>query len=150
MKYIIAAACLASNLAMAQAPPIGQGGAAPSPPFINRGAHQYTAGPTPTLSGCGTDAVVTGGDVAGRVIIGTDYNGSACYVIFHDPWVNGVPPSGTQGAFVSCVYSFMNNTVTATVIFNAVSIYFNGGSPSVAPSTWVSFNWVCIGTRLPP
>lgn len=151
MKYIIAAACLASNLAMAQAPPIGQGGAAPSPPYVTRGSKQYSAGPTPTFNAaCGSDASLVGSDSAGVLYLGTDYQTSNCAVQFAQKWEQEA--AAPFRSFVSCAVIVTHYMpVTAyQVYFDATYIYVMGANPSPSGAAPVKMSWICAGTRVPP
>jgi hypothetical protein len=91
-------ACALVFEAHAQAPVIGQGGAAPGPPIVNRGAHPIVAGPAPTIADwsapqCG-NAVFGGSDVAGYITYGTTSNNTDwCALNFSSRWQNidGMP-----------------------------------------------------------
>jgi hypothetical protein len=90
-------------------PPIGQGGGAPAPPFVQMGTHQIVGGPTPktvnnidVATGCGSDSIVQGSDMAGRIIFGsTSVPANGCAVAWTSPW---------PGWPVLCVASLLNGT----------------------------------------
>jgi len=146
-------AALSSTLAGAQAPPIGQGGAAPGPPFVARGGHQYTGGPTPTVSGCGTTILrVQGSDNTGFVRLGSDYDGMQCQIRFTQPW-------STEGGLVSqpnavCVLTVTSaqplTTPITALYYNANSIFLLGANGSQSTASPVRISWFCAGTVLPP
>jgi hypothetical protein len=83
---------LATNGAFSQAPPIGQGGAAPGPPFVARGGHIYASGPAPTIDPTCifVDPGFThasGSDVVGYVYPRNTWAvGTPCKMTFAIPW----------------------------------------------------------------
>jgi hypothetical protein len=91
-KFLFLLALLATCEAQAQAPPIGQGGAAPGPPLVFRGSHAVVGGPSPRIDptqgpGCGTDSAVAGSDVAGSIAFGSTSDPTmACVIRFAMPW----------------------------------------------------------------
>jgi hypothetical protein len=144
---------LATGVAFAQAPVIGQGGGpATGPPIVSRGNHAFTSGPTPTLgAGCGTAAngvFVTGNDVSGIVRLGSDYNPAGqCLIMFNQPWAwstaHGMP-------LLSCTITFtkFGGSAAYTATWDNTSILFVGGTASDTTSPAL-LAWQCIGTEIP-
>lgn len=115
----------------AQAPVIGQGGAAPNFPLINRLFHIHVSGPPPVISGCGTNPVLVNGstDTAGSVAPGA--NATACVITFANPFglnVNQAPFCSVDGSSVTVAYS------TSPTAINVLST--SGSSP---------ITWQCFG-----
>lgn len=152
---------LATGDAFPQAPPIGQGGAAPNPPLYNRGPHIFTSGATPKFVRCGTGATgsvlpfIRGTDVAGFMRVASDYDPAVpggCEIDFVTPYVfEGAP---FNAAAVSCSVSITGGSVTAPTVpwrfsYDNATIVISGGAPST-PTTITSVIWQCFGTQPPP
>ena len=136
-------------LAVAQAPVIGQGGAAPGPPFVFRGPHALSGGGQPTItsaSGCGTpgtvplqSAHINGTDTAGNWYVGSDYTPATfCHIKFHDSFPND--PSCSVLATVNTVVTALVGPISVTVDMDELII------SNATPNTIV--DWICIG--IPP
>jgi hypothetical protein len=134
--------------------PIGQGGASPNPPFVARGTHLFTAGPTPTLQGCGTDAVITGSDYAGNIILGSDYNPAGpCFIVFNQIYAPGFTTGPWFVTPLSCVATMGNYPMPPTdfsYFVQAGSIQLKGGVASNPAGAFTTVRYHCIGTQLPP
>jgi hypothetical protein len=138
---LFAAVTGASMLARAQAPVIGQGGAAPGPAMIQQGSHWFVAGPSaklsPTIGSCGTtNAGIIGTDIAGIVRLGDDYNVSPtnfCTIVFANPW-----PQRPL-----CVFQAITDTPPQVIIVNEGTdlpyAYFSSGTAAI------SVLYFCIG-----
>jgi hypothetical protein len=80
--------------ALAQAPVIGQGGAAPGPPLVFQGSHAIVGGPPVTVDhanaagdGCGAAPFVRGTDTAGSINFPADANPATfCVLKFAVPY----------------------------------------------------------------
>jgi hypothetical protein len=141
---IVVFACLAwfgvgvvlAQLRVAQAPVIGQGGAAPGPPFVNRGSHLLTAGPSATLTPANSTCVsnpinFTGSDTAGHIFPDAGAVGPCSVNFAHDFSVDG-------GGSVSCVVSSSVTPVEYT------------SSPAMLIISWVGttpnrISYFCVG-----
>jgi hypothetical protein len=149
---------LATTPVMAQAPVIGQGGAAPAPPWVARGSHAFSGGPTPTFNAaCGSvEVAITGSDTAGAIHLGRDYDPAApagCLITFVQPWaliIVGQGPPVEGFALVSCTVSFSRKQPPAawSITVDDKTIEISGGSPSITDSPSVVM-WQCIGTQIP-
>jgi hypothetical protein len=149
MKTSIAA-CLAIaclfGAAHAQAPVIGQGGAAPGPPFVNRGSHAHIAGPTPIISNCGSAPEIDGSDMAGFFVTGTGVAGN-CTITFVTPWLNnGI--TAFEAPFCLVTMRSTNMGLSPPVLFqykaDTIAITIQAG---VGDSQF--FNYTCVGNNLP-
>lgn len=114
----------------AQAPVIGQGGAAPNFPLIQRQFHIHVSGPPPVISGCGTNPALVNGstDTAGSVSPGP--NATACVITFANPFglnVNQAPFCSVDGGSVTVAYSLSPT---------AINVLSTSGS---SPITWQCF-----------
>jgi hypothetical protein len=97
LLLIVGLLVIAREHPQAQAPPIGQGGASPQPPFVNQGNHMVFGGPLVKLSGaCGTAGaafppVNNGYDSGGFIAMGSDMQvGDTCNATFNRPYVFAV------------------------------------------------------------
>lgn len=116
-------ACFAIDHVGAQAPVIGQGGAAPVVPLFSQGSHNYTAGPLPTISGCGVSTGLAGDDNAGTVTpVAT-----TCTITFQQAW------PATPFCTVNASATAPTFTVSPSAITVSVTV---SGVPLV---------WQCIG-----
>jgi hypothetical protein len=117
---LLLGACLAlAGDVRAQAPVIGQGGAAPSFPAYSQGNHNYTSGPTPVVTGCGSTPTF-GTDTQGIATLGA--NGT-CLITFTAQWP--VAPM--------CIV----NALTYTVSVSAITV------PGATAGSQVT--WSCVG-----
>jgi hypothetical protein len=140
------ACLLASCEASAQAPVIGQGGAAPGPALINRGDKIVVGGaPAKVDAGntfCGTGTAVEGSATAGHIIFGAASDGvNFCRIAF-------APPFPTDPIFCIVQYNHPGQgpgPVPATWRFSAnlSGISFIGFEASAITV------WHCIGTPGP-
>src|SRR5215831_3225254 len=120
----VAAAIMWAATAAAQAPVIGQGGAAPVIPVFVQGPHIFTAGPPPTITNCGGTTPIPGGnDNYGVVTPGT----TTCTITFAAPW----PQTPICSVAVSAA------SPTYTVSINAITVS--------ATTTGVPLTWACVG-----
>jgi lysozyme family protein len=126
---MLAAALLgAASIAMlsvhacAQAPVIGQGGAAPSQPLSQQSTHMVTAAPSPAITGCATASV--GSDTSGSV---TATATATCTITFAASF--GTPPA--------CVVSDSARSVTWTLSATVFSVVGVNAGYVVA--------WFCVG-----
>jgi hypothetical protein len=128
----------------AQAPPIGQGGASPQPPFVLQQNHWVFGGPLVKLSGaCGTAAaqhriVNNGYDSGGFIAFGDDMMvGDVCIATFNRPFT-----------FAVCIgSSYQQNIIEWS--FNNVELSFKLTAPFSAPLAQPGVAYLCYDVRQP-
>lgn len=140
----IAALVLASSLAVAQAPVIGQGGAAPGPPLVYRNTHAYAGGGQPKIdpaagnvTACGPTSIVRGTDTAGFVQFNAGTPTAYCQINFAVQWAAGT----------SSICMFQGDSTSSATLFTATS-----DNVSIYIKNWVNgsaVNWFCVGTPSP-
>jgi hypothetical protein len=154
---------LATGNAFSQAPPIGQGGAAPGPPVVQRNPWLFTGGGDPIISvsaGCGLAGSsgpaqlydrAGGNHTAGFVFLGADYVANAvCTVTF----ATGFPGDGRTSP--ACVVSSTTQQITDPQpgAFNVVKGFNNTTFRydtliMKSATTNVYISWICYGTSFP-
>jgi hypothetical protein len=133
---------LAACEVQAQAPVIGQGGAAPGPALVQRGNHVFGGGPTPKFSGCGgTGATIVGTDTAGRVLLGSAWMTASdfCFIQFAVAY-----PSPPMCHAIAEAGNSLQPSTTISFSNDATSIVVTSGGVA---NTYIV--WHCIGINPP-
>jgi hypothetical protein len=123
LAVIASSLALAVAAAFAQAPPIGQGGAAPAVPLFSQGSKNFSTGPAPVVTGGGAPTVL-GNDNSGQFTVTAT---TAVTLTFASGWP--FPPA--------CVV--MANTAFRAFTVTALTISIPGATAGDVISYW------CVG-----
>lgn len=121
MRRALAIAAVALALcAGARAQQPGSGQAAPTSVLeVQRGNHQFVAGPTPAVSSCGTGATISGSDLAGIVVP----QQTTCIVTFANAWL-AKPICSVDGETTVPSWTSTPTTLSITATLSGVPLHY--------------------------
>ena len=119
-RALAIAAALALAMANAYAQQPGTGAQSPTGALeIQRGNHQFVAGPPPTVSSCGTGATIAGSDLAAIVIP----QQATCLVTFANAWTSR-PICTVSGETTVPSWTSTPTTLSITATVSGVPLHF--------------------------